>query len=659
MKMVKRSGIILIGSLVLNACSGDFLNLADTDLSISPFLNVPLGTVNITMSNVVPDTGLVSQDSNRFFISYKIDSALTVFADSLIPDLPAIQFSDSADLANVVLPNFSQAADLTLGEFGPTASLNGGIFIFPPLGPIYGGSQTLQGNSPVCSAVLSQGTVTLTVTNSWPIPVQLSLALVNNSNGVTITNFVFPMILPGGSSAQTKSLVGKTFSSNMSFEIINVQSPGSSGSPVPYTSSDEISFVLQSNSIEVSSGSVVFPQSQLFTSSDFYDFGLANGIRLKKIFVKRAVIRFQVSMPIDGIVETDITIPFSDNFGSPFGFTINSTPGLPSIGRAILQNVAVDLSKSPGNPYNRLPFEIESYIMSASNCVGFDANDELNFQFELDSIELDAVEGQFGSYDIELEQEINLDDLGAGFEFDEMIFFGPKLSIDFKNSVGIPVFVDLELKSINSYGTHSVSESNFPVPFPQENVFPLLREGSLVVQPDTTVPFLVFPNQDLEVAVTAKIRSTGNPNPPHFVQLGEDLNVGIGVVQESRFSISNLRFRDTVGVSGPDSSVLANLLEAFWGVSYQNKLPFDVVLELTALDSGGSILFAKSLDLVGLEGETKLELNQVEILSLATLEQLVWNVRFDSPAAGDKVLNATDSLILNLSLGGRYRLEVL
>jgi hypothetical protein len=659
MKIVKKSGILLIGSLVLNACSGDFLNLSDTDLSISPFLNVPLGTVNITMSNVVPDTGLVSQDSNRFFISYKLDSALTVFADSLIPELPAIQFSDSADLANVVLPNFSQGADLTLGEFGPTANLNGGIFIFPPLGPVYGGSQALQGNSPVCTAVLSQGTVTLTVTNSWPIPVQLSLALVNNSNGVTVTNFVFPQILPGSSSAQTKSLVGKTFSNNMSFEIINVQSPGSGGSPVPYSSSDEISFVLQSNSIEVSSGSVVFPQSQLFTSSEFYDFGLANGIRLKKIFVKRAVIRYQVSMPIDGIVETDITIPFSDNFGAPFGFTINSTPGLPSIGRAVLQNVAIDLSKSPGNPYNRLPFEIESYIMSASNCVGFDANDELNFQFELDSIELDAVEGQFGSYDIALEQQINLDDLGAGFEFDEMIFYGPKLSIDFKNSIGIPVFVDLELKSTNSYGTHSVSESNFPVPYPQENVFPLLREGSLVVQPDTAVPFLVFPNQDLEVAVTAKIRSTGNPNPPHFVQLGEDLNVGIGVVQESRFSISNLRFRDTVGVSGPDSSVLANLLEAFWGVSYQNQLPFDVVLELIALDSGGSVLFAKSLDLVGLEGETKLELNQVEILSLATLEELVWNVRFDSSASGDKVLNATDALILNLSLGGRYRIEVL
>jgi len=82
-------------------------------------------------------------------------------------------------------------------------------------------------------------------------------------------------------------------------------------------------------------------------------------------------------------------------------------------------------------------------------------------------------------------------------------------------------------------------------------------------------------------------------------------------------------------------------------------------LELIALDAGGSVLFAKALDLVGLEGETKLELDQVEILSLANLEQLVWNVRFDSPDSGDNVLNATDSLILNLSLGGRYRIEVL
>jgi hypothetical protein len=202
-------------------CSGDFIDVLDTDLSISPYVNIPLGTVRVNMGNVVPDSGVVSQDSNVFFVKYEVDSALTLYSDSLLPELPAISFSDSADVSNVTLPSFSQSADLTLGEFGPTANLNGGLFVFPPLGPVYGGNQTLQGNSPVCSAVLSQGSVTLTVTNSWPIPVQISVALVNNANGTTVTNFIFPPVLPGGSASQTKSLIGKSFSNNMSFKKLS------------------------------------------------------------------------------------------------------------------------------------------------------------------------------------------------------------------------------------------------------------------------------------------------------------------------------------------------------------------------------------------------------------------------------------------------------
>jgi hypothetical protein len=659
MRSLKRAAFQVLALCSAASCSGDFIDVLDTDLSISPYLNIPVGQVKVTMANVVPDTGLVSQDSNRFFIRYSIDSALTIYADSLLPEIPSIAFSDSSDISNVTLPNFSQGADLTLSEFGPTSTLSGGLMVFPPLGPVYGGSQALQGNSPICSATISQGSVALTVGNSWPVPVQLSVALVNNANGTTVTNFVFPLIMPGGSASQTKSLIGKTFSNNMSFEIVNVQSPGSSGSPVPYTPNDQITFLIQSNNLDVSSGSVVFPQSQLFASSDFFDFNLPTGIRLQEITVKRAVLRYDLAMPLNGLVKTDITIPYSDNFGSAFGFSINSAPGVPATGRVVLQNVRIDLSKSPGTPFNRLPFEIESNIVGSTSCVGFNANDELRYLFELDSIELDAVVGQFGSYELTLEEEFSLDDLNVGLEFDELVFYHPKLKIDFKNSVGIPVFVDLDLKSINKYGTHVESNSNFPVPYPTQNTFPLLREGSLVVQPDSTVPFIVLPNQDLTVSVEAKVRSTGSPVPPHFVQLGENLNVGISLIQESRFSVSNLRYRDTVNVDGPDSSVVADLLEAFWGVSYVNSLPLDVALDLIALDENGSQLFTKSISVAGSEGQTKVDLDAADIQKLTQLNRLVWSVRFDSSGVSGLVLNADDGMILDLSLGGRIKLEVL
>ena len=657
MKLVGR--LISIMALA-TSCSGEFIDITTADISISPYLNFPIGSVNVTMSNVVPDTGLIKLDSNKFYIKYSIDSALTLYADSLLPELPSIMFGDSTSIANVVLPNFSQATDFTLGDFGPTSNLTGGLFIFPAIAPVYGGSQTVQGNSPICSATVSQGTISLTVTNSWPISVQLNLALVDNTTGATVTNFIFPPILPGSSSSQTKSLLGKTVSNNMSLDIINIQSPGSNGVPVPYTPNDAISFLMQSNGIEVGSGSVVFPQSQLFASSDFVDFGLSNGIRLKYVNVKRAVIRYEVASPLNGVIQTDVSIPYSDNFGAEFGFTVVSTPASPvTLGRVVMQNVTLDLSKMPGMPFNRLPIEVESSLSNPASCIGFSSAQELKYIFELDSIEIDAVEGQFGVYSFDLSQGFDLDDIDLGLDYDEFIFYGPRLALDFKNSIGVPVFLDLNLTSQNTYGSFSEQVSDFAINYPNANVFPLLRETTLIVRPDTTDPFIVLPNQTLIVDVEAKIQSSGNPQPAHFIQSGEDLNIDVSLIQESRFGVSNLRFVDTIAVTPPDSSVLSNILEAFWGVAYTNGLPLGIMLSIDALDASNGVLFSKSIALDDLVGETRLDLSNVEVGSLGSLSSIVWSVRFDSLTGENKLLNGTDKLELNLSLGGRLKLEVL
>lgn len=659
---IQRLSLVLsvIGGLHLSSCSGDFLDVTSTDISISPYLNFPIGSLNIQMSNVVPDTGLISQDSNRFYISYTIDSALTLYADSLLPELPPIVFGDSAQLAQVVLPNFTQSADFTLAEFGPTSALSGGLYIFPPLGPVYGGSQAIQGNSPICTAVASQGTVSVTVTNSWPVPVQMSLALVNNTNGQTVTNFIFPLIMPGSSSTQTKSLVGKSVSNNMALDIVNIQSPGSSGSPVPYTPNDAISFLVQTSSIEVSSGSVVFPQSQIFAASEFFDFGLPNGVRLKDVLVKRAVIRYEVQTPLQGVIQTDISIPFSDNFGSEFGFNVLTTPASQVVtGRVLMQNVRLDLSKMSGSPFNRLPIDIESYLVNPSSCIGFNTQNTMVFHFELDSIEIVEVVGEFGNYEFSFGSGFNLDDLDLGLDYDEVVFFGPKLLLDFNNSIGIPVFLDVDLMSINTYGQFTENVSNFEIDRPATNVFPLNRNSTLIIIPDTTKPFVVLPGQDLLVDIEAKIRSSGNPQPPHFISSGEDLNVNVSLIQESRFSISNLVYSDTVSVAAPDTTILNQISEAFWGLGYTNDLPFEIEVVITALDENNAILFSKNLQIYGPTGETRLDLNQTEIANLNLLASIAWLVKFNSDQSENPLLKSTDTLILSLSLGGRLNIEVL
>ena len=95
MKLVGR--LISIMALA-TSCSGEFIDITTADISISPYLNFPIGSVNVTMSNVVPDTGLIKLDSNKFYIKYSIDSALTLYADSLLPELPSIMFGDSTSI---------------------------------------------------------------------------------------------------------------------------------------------------------------------------------------------------------------------------------------------------------------------------------------------------------------------------------------------------------------------------------------------------------------------------------------------------------------------------------------------------------------------------------------------------------------------------------
>jgi hypothetical protein len=99
-------------------------------------------------------------------------------------------------------------------------------------------------------------------------------------------------------------------------------------------------------------------------------------------------------------------------------------------------------------------------------------------------------------------------------------------------------------------------------------------------------------------------------------------------------------------------------LEAFWGVQYKNGLPLDIELDLFALDENGILLFDKSIMIIGTEGESKVDLDSVDISKLSQLDKLVWNVRFDS-SVGNNLLNASDTLELELSLGGRIKIEVL
>jgi hypothetical protein len=54
-----------------------------------------------------------------------------------------------------------------------------------------------------------------------------------------------------------------------------------------------------------------------------------------------------------------------------------------------------------------------------------------------------------------------------------------------------------------------------------------------------------------------------------------------------------------------------------------------------------------------------MDFSELEIAQLKQLQYLAWKVRLDSSPSGDRLLNASDELLMNLSLGARIKVMVL
>ena len=101
-----RCSLILIS--LLQACTGEYLGIDDISGTLKSNYNVPIGNVSLLLSdafdNAVP---ALDSDTSSFFLEQRIDSALTIYADSLLPEMPDFGIVDSFSIGNVTLPNFT------------------------------------------------------------------------------------------------------------------------------------------------------------------------------------------------------------------------------------------------------------------------------------------------------------------------------------------------------------------------------------------------------------------------------------------------------------------------------------------------------------------------------------------------------------------------
>ena len=654
----------------LSNCSNEYLGLNTLNISVGPDINFPLGTVDMTLGNVVGNLGMDTQnDSTGIYIETRLDSVATIYADSLFPEIPVASISDSFAMGTVQLPQFQLQNGMSLSQFGSAAggtvaalinSLNGTTQPFPALGPASGGSYPTLGSSPVCEAILTSGSTTLQITNNWPVPVSLNVVLYDVTNGAVVTSFQFTNVPSGSSQSQTKSLVGKTISGNLVFDIVSVNTPGSSGSPVYINTSEEIIMNMSMTGLEAQSGSVYFPTSELSTTSDYMNFPMPSGVQLSKILVESAKLFYKISSPLQTVVTTELTMPNSNDGFGEYSIQINSGPLLPDTGTILMSNVELDLTSNPNASYNSLGYIVHSFLADISNCIEFDQSENLTFEFSIQDMKLKGIEGYLGQFSFQDSSSIDIDSIGD-LSFDYLSFYEPQIDFEITNGLGIPMFFSLDLDSENQFGKFSEKVTNFPVSYPSEYIYPLERESVMEIRPEASDPFISLPNNSLKFEFGADIVSTFQQNAfENFIYKGEDLNANVILRQKSNIALKNLLISDTIDLGSPiDTSGFYRIDSLFLSLSYANNLGLEFETTLDFLNSNDSIVMSKNMSLMDGIGDVTASLTKAEIGRLSEVSKISIGLNLSTVGLPESItLFPESSVLMNLSLGGKFKLKV-
>ena len=444
------AGLILLTTVLL-ATAGCDINSPEMPSFDTKFV-VPLGTERFEIMDAVDDEDylLVGDDGS---LGFHLDGA---------PDTLALDFDLTVDitgqsidqgLGNFDLPPPAPLDyDFQLGDiWAPAAGLTGFNTIVPAF-PIDVASSG-QDLPDMTSATLSEGILTVTVTNNLAVPVgansgtdQIILRLENPADSSLVVRVYLPVIPAGETRTQVANLAGVVLPDQVAARL-HGGSPGSSGQFVVINGTNAIAVEAAFAGLVVSAATAVVG-NQTFNSS--FDSALPADYE-----ITRAVIQ-SGSMDID--LTNGMPIPCTaylswDQVRNIDGLPLVRTFDLPAGGSSSSQlDFAGYTVQSNGLPLTSLSATINIVTPGSSGVpVTLTAGDGLTASLSSGVIAFSSVTGVVPAYEVPLDpitESIDLPDEMSGLELT-----AANLTLTLTNSSGIPADVDLTLTGTAAGGT--------------------------------------------------------------------------------------------------------------------------------------------------------------------------------------------------------------
>tara|TARA_B110000211_G_C14091373_1_gene559339 strand:+ start:315 stop:2417 length:2103 start_codon:yes stop_codon:yes gene_type:complete len=605
---------IALSSLVLivSSCLKDDYKWDNISLeNYNPAVAAPIVNTRLTLHDLVKDY----LESDSSILSIDADSLLWVtYSSNLfrmgLSDMFSISdqnINQSFTMDPFTISNINQSIGVTMGsvvssfadpEKTQIQSADGSTAPFPPIPAQSGGEHPAGTFSGFTTVNFSQGTLTLTVTNNWPIDlVNLNIEIRNTVNNTLIGTVNYPNIAAGTAQSDAIDLTGQTMSNAIKANITNIESPGSGGifNLVPIDLTDAININVATSSLVVSGGTAVFPSQQVLDDTLTVKMPLANGEILKTLRLKSGSIDYSINYGMKESANLTLSLPYLTLTGSgaPFNkvipITSNNVTATVATGSFPLAGYEFDLTAN-NTDTNAIVAIIIADIVSSNTPVPFSSTDGVSADLTLSNLEIEFLDGDLGI------QSFNLDADTVDFDFSELDFDAtitladPRIDLTITNSFGMELGADLSnISAINDQQTLALTGlGNITIGAPAYGNFGDSVKTTVSINTTTT-------NIDDILAINPSkliFGMNGSTNPGvapfnNFITDASYFAVGMDVQIPLYGGLSGFKLIDTLDFP---TEAFKNVLVGNIKTEITNEFPLDVNVQAYFVDSNFMIL---------------------------------------------------------------------
>ena len=674
----------IAAGMALSSCQSDVVDPTNIDITADPIIALPLGEIGLTMDHLlIPDSSLIFDDNTVYKVIVAQDSVFGIDVNDLISIPAQSPSSSSISMGTVAVSNVSLTQDIALGAIASDAGLtaissaHGSNAPFPQLNESNVGTYGGSGFGTFTSASFSNGSLTLGLTNDWPVPVSMGIDLVNASTGATILTYAMNNVAAnGGTGSDTESLVNITLPNSIGFKITSLTSPGSGTNLVAIDTTDNLELAISSANLEVYNAITQISTQDISSDTQYVDLSTGGSEELRELMFSTASFDYEFVSTLAENLELNLNFPGSDQNGVEVDTTITIAAGATTTGSINLNGTILDLTQDPSQNHSRLPIAVAATLVGSGNMVNIDSSDALDMTFEMTNLQFGHIKGFFGT------QQITIDpgavDLAIDFleNFDgEISFAEPSIAMAITNSIGLPIQLVLDFNSFKDGTAYGLNGPNYVLPYP--TTLGNTATGTLTFDNTNSsiVDVFTLPKDSITYGGSVNVNhDTAMFGTENFVTNTSSISGDLLMEMPFYFTATGLGFYDTLATDQNNLDALpagTTLESAKLFLQTTTTLPLDASLNLTFYDANWNTILVKDFDLMesGIPDangiivapnvlDTELELDASEATAVLEAVHITAEATMDTYNVGTDPVKLRTDATLNLNLGVQFKVNI-